>query len=151
MNYMFAQGFIGTRAPFFMDLVTLIVAALPLLVAGAIFLAQRKKYKLHSIIQSIIFFISVIVLIYFEYGVRVGGGFNGFMEGSGVSHNYAFVVLLLHIAIAVLTVVIWAMSLFRAKKYLQKGTHKIVGYITFVGITLTSLTGMWVYLILFVY
>lgn len=37
MNYMFEAGFLGTRAPFFMDMVTLIVAGLPLLVAAAIF------------------------------------------------------------------------------------------------------------------
>jgi len=99
MNYMFETGFLGTRAPFFMDFVTLIVAFLPLLVAGAIALARAKKYKLHAYAQIFIFAFSVIVLVYFEVGVRVGGGFNSFMEGSSVSHNYAFLVLIIHIVI----------------------------------------------------
>jgi putative membrane protein len=40
MEYMFEVGFLGTRAPFFMDTVTLIVALLPLLIALAVTLAK---------------------------------------------------------------------------------------------------------------
>ena len=100
LHYMFQAGFLGTRAPFFMDLVTLIVALLPFLVFGAIGLARAKRYKLHAFVQTLIFAFSVIVIIYFETGVRIGGGFNAFMDGSSVSHNYAFFVLILHIVIA---------------------------------------------------
>ncbi len=151
MNYMFEAGFLGTRAPFFMDFVTLIVAFLPMLVAGAIFLARAKRYKLHTYAQIFIFAFAVIVLVYFETGVRVGGGFDTFMDGSSVSHNYAFFVLILHIAISVVTLIIWSVTLFRVKKFLASGAHKALGKISFVGIVLTSLSGIWVYLILFVY
>jgi len=151
MEYMFADGFLGTRSPFFMDFVTLIVALLPFLVAGAITLARFKKYKLHALAQTIIFIFSVIVLVYFEIGVRVGGGFKAFMEGSSVSHNYAFFVLLLHIAIAVITLILWATSLIRAKHFLKTGVHKLMGKIAFIGIVFTSLSGIWVYAILFIY
>jgi len=151
MNYMFELGFLGTRAPFFMDVVTLIVALLPLLVAGAISLAKAKKYKLHAIAQVIIFIFSVVILVYFETGVRIGGGFDAFMDGSSVSHNYAFFVLIFHIIIAVLTLIIWFVTLIRAKKFLSLGLHKMLGRISFVGILLTSLTGIWVYFILFIF
>ena len=151
MNYMFETGFLGTRAPFFMDFVTLIVAFLPLLITGAIMLARAKKYKLHSYAQIFIFAFSVIVLVYFEIGVRVGGGFNSFMDGSSVSHNYALLVLMIHIVIAVITLIIWFTTLIRAKKFLALGIHKKLGRISFMGIVLTSLSSMWVYLILFVY
>jgi len=144
-------GFFGTRAPFFMDLVTLIVAFLPLLVTGAIILAKNKMYQLHAYAQIFIFAFSVIVLIYFETGVRIGGGFNAFMDGSSVTHGYAFFVLLLHIAIAVITLGVWGTTLIRAKYFLTTGLHKVLGRISFVGIILTSLSGIWVYLILFVY
>lgn len=150
MEYMFQPGFLGTRSPFFMDMVTFIVALLPLLAGGAIFLAQRKLHKLHAIAQTVLFVVSLIVVVYFEYGVRVGGGFDFFMKGSSVSANYALFVLLFHIAIALTTLVIWAKTLFQAKKQTAK-SHRLYGYITFIGITLTSLTGMWVYLVLFVY
>ena len=45
LGYMFESGFFGTRAPFFMDIVTLIVALLPFLVAVAISFARNKYYK----------------------------------------------------------------------------------------------------------
>ncbi len=151
MHYMFEQGFLGTRSPFFMDFVTLIVALLPFLVAGSIYLATLKKYKLHSLSQIIIFSISVIILVYFETGVRVGGGFNAFMDGSSVSDDYAFFVLILHIIIASITLILWAITLFRVKKLLPNGGHKLLGRITFIGIVFTSLSGIWVYFLLFVY
>ena len=151
LEYMFHAGFLGTRAPFFMDLVTLIVSLLPLLVAVAISFARKKQYKAHAYTQIFIFAFSVIVLFYFEYGVRVAGGFNAFMQESSVAHNYAFFVLILHIIISVITLIIWASTIFRAKKQLQNKAHKKAGFITFVGVIATSLSGVWVYLLMFVY
>ncbi len=151
MDYMFQAGFLGTRAPIFMDVVTIIVAFLPLLVAGAIYFAKNKKYKTHAFAQIFIFAFSAIVLVYFETGVRISGGFNFFMEGSGVSHSYAFVVLLFHIAVSVISVIVWATTIFMAKKHLRAKKHREMGLITFGGVTLTSLTGIWVYFLMFVY
>ena len=159
MNYMFETGFLGTRAPIFMDFVMIMVALLPLLALGAIFLAKLKNYKLHALSQSIIFIVSVIVVSYFEYGVRVGGGFEKFMEGSNTSHNYALYVLLFHIAIAIISLVIWIRTIWKARKSSKLGmlpgidslTHKKHGQLTFIGIFLTAFTGIWVYVILFVY
>ncbi len=159
MDYMFESGFLGTRAPFFMDFITLIVAVLPLLVLGAIAMAKKRAYKAHSFSQTIIFILSVIVVGYFEYGVRLGGGFNAFMEGSSVSHSYALWVLIVHILISVVTLGIWTSTLISAHKDQKinklpgqfSQAHKKAGIRTFVGIFLTSLTGIWVYLLLFVY
>lgn len=151
LEYMFQSGFLGTRAPYFMDVVTLIVAALPLLVASAIYLAKIKKYKLHSYAQLFIFAFSVVVLGYFETGVRMVGGFETFMQKSAVSHNYAFAVLVFHIAISIITLVSWAVVIFMAKKLVRLGRHRRAGIITFVGVSLTSLTGIWVYFLMFVY
>jgi len=148
---MFEQGFFGTRAPFFMDLVTLIVALLPLLVAGAIYLAKAKKYKYHALTQIAIFSVSVVVLTYFETGVRMIGGFETFMKESGVSHNYAFFVLIFHITISLITLIIWITTLLMAKKQLILKKHKQAGMLVFSGVTMTSLTGIWVYFLLFVY
>jgi len=148
---MFEQGFLGTRAPFFMDVVTLIVAFLPFLIAGAIYLAKIKKYKLHMLAQRTIFVVSVVVLTYFETGVRMVGGFKKFMEGSSVSHDYAFFVLIFHIAISVVTLIVWVTTLLLAHKQLKLKKHKQAGKIVFSGVVATSLTGIWVYLLLFVY
>jgi len=159
MNYMFQPGFLGTKAPFFMDFVTLIVALLPLLVGVAISFAKNRKYTWHTRVQWFIFIVSVIVVSYFEYGVRLGGGYETFVKNTHVSHNYLFTVLVIHIVISVLTLGIWANTLFRARSDASQGglpgsysqSHKKAGMRTFIGITLTSLTGIWVYLLLFVF
>ena len=160
MNYMFEAGFLGTRAPFFMDFVTLIVALLPLLVGIAISFARKQQYELHGIVQTLIFIISVIVVGYFEYGVRLGGGYEAFVQNTHVSHDYLFVVLMIHIVISVITLGVWASTIFHARKESKRGgilpgsyslVHKKAGLRTFVGIVLTSLTGIWVYLLLFVF
>ncbi|MCX6075678.1 MAG: DUF420 domain-containing protein [Campylobacterales bacterium] len=151
MEYMFHHGFLGTRAPFFMDMVTLIVALLPLLVSAAIYLARIKKYKYHAFLQILIFAFSVIVLTYFEYGVRLGGGYKYFIEGTTASHNYVFIVLMFHIAISVATLILWVTTFAMIKIFLATHNHKKAGLLTFTGVVLTSLTGIWVYMLLFIY
>ena len=151
MEYMFKEGFFGTRAPLFMDEVTLIVALLPMLLFGAIALARKKHYKAHMYYQIFLYVISLCVVFYFEAGVRVLGGFATFEERSSVAHNYLFAVLIIHIAIAASSTLFWTFTVLSAKKELKLGRHKRDGMITFAGVTLTSLTGIWVYLLLFVY
>jgi len=159
MDYMFKAGFLGTKAPFFMDAVTLIVALLPLLVYAAIVLAKKKKYKLHALAQNIIFFFSVVVIAYFELGVRIGGGFNAFIQNSDLSYSYITVVLGVHILIATLTLFYWILTIMRANYQMSKRfipgvksrEHKITAIKTFLGIIFTSFSGIWVYLLLFVY
>ena len=159
MSYMFQAGFLGTRAPFFMDFVTLIVAFLPIIVMASILLARRGHYKLHALSQNIIFVAAVIVLGYFELGVRVGGGFDAFMQGSGVSHTYASIVLVMHIIIAVVMLFYWIRTVLNANFQFRKGLipgvksreHKMLAAKTFMAIIFTSFSGIWVYLLLFVY
>jgi putative membrane protein len=158
MEYMFQPGFLGTRAPFFMDFVMLIVALLPFLIAIVISFAKRKNYRLHGVSQTILFVVSAIVVGYFEYGVRVGGGYKGFVEGSSVSHNYAFYVLIFHIIVASLGFMIWLHTLYSALKDNKNHTlpglyskaHRKAGYRTFMWIAATSMTGIWVYILLFI-
>jgi len=73
------------------------------------------------------------------------------MEESSVSYNYALIVLLVHIAIAVLTLIVWTSTMVRDAKKMGVKKHKRLGYITFSGIILISLTGIWVYFLMFVY
>lgn len=159
MEYMFKPGFLGTSAPFFMDMVTLIVAILPLLVYGAIILARKKMYLLHALVQNFLFIFTMVVIAYFELGVRVGGGFSAFMQGSNVSYTYTLVVLIVHILIAMLMLYYWSVTLITGNVHFKKGyipgiyskRHKMMAIKTFLGIIFTSFTGIWVYLLLFVF
>jgi len=159
MDYMFEAGFLGTKAPLFMDMVTLIVAFLPLLVYGAIVLAKKRMYKLHNVVQNILFLFSLVVIVYFEIGVRVGGGFDAFMSESEVSYTYALIVLVLHIIIATLMLYYWSATIIHGNYHYIKralpgrasSRHKVLAVKTYMGIIFTSFSGVWVYLLLFVY
>jgi putative membrane protein len=159
MDFMFLPGFLGTRAPLFMDIVSVIVALLPFLIYGAISLAKKKNYSAHESVQKVLFVVSVIVVGFFELGVRMEGGYKSLMEGSSVSHNYLLYVLIFHIIISVITLILWIKTLYFAKHYKKQSTlpglyaqtHKKDGQRTFIGIILTMLTGAWVYALLFVF
>ncbi len=159
MDILFSSGFLGTRAPLFMDIVSVIVFFLPFLIFGAISLAKRGNYRAHESVQKLLFIISVIVVSFFEFGVRMEGGYKNLMEGSSVSHDYLLYVLIFHIIISVVTLILWVMTLYYARRYkkqsalpgLYSDTHKKDGVRTFIGIILTMLTGAWVYALLFVF
>lgn len=159
MDFMFQTGFLGTRAPLFMDIVSIIVLLLPFLIYGAITLAKRKNYSAHETVQKLLFVVSVIVVAFFEIGVRMEGGYKNLMEGTSVSHDYLLYVLIFHIIISVITLILWVKTLYFAKRYKKQSTlpglyaqaHKKDGQRTFIGIILTMLTGAWVYALLFVY
>lgn len=159
MQYMFAPGFLGTKAPVFMDVVTLIVALLPLLIYTSILLARNGRFAMHAASQVIIYIASVIVVLYFEYGVRMEGGFNYFMQSSEANYTFSLFVLVLHVTIAVVTFVYWSMTIFRGANWYQakqlpgrySDTHRLMALKSFVGIVLTSFSGIWVYILLFIY
>ena len=159
MDVIFQSGFLGTRSPLFMDIVSVIVLLLPFLIFAAISLAKKENYKAHENVQKLLFVVTVIVVGFFEYGVRVAGGYKVLSEGSSVSHNYFIYVLIFHIFISVVTLVLWVTTLHYARRYKRQNTlpglysdaHKEYGKRTFIGITLTMLTGGWVYALLFVF
>lgn len=159
MDVLFSSGFLGTRAPLFMDIVSVIVLLLPFLIFGAISLAKKGNYRAHESVQKLLFVVSVIVVAFFEYGVRMEGGYKNLMEGTSVSHDYLLYVLIFHIIISVVTLILWVMTLSFARRYKRQSTlpglysknHKKDGIRTFIGIILTMLTGAWVYALLFVF
>ena len=146
MEYMFREGFLGTRAPFFMDFTTLIVAMLPFLIAISIYFARTKSFKVHQISQIIILIFSAIVITYFEYGVRLGGGFKGYIQESSFSSSMAMFILIIHIIIAIYTLYIWVATIIKAK---TSTTHAQDGKKVALGIVATSMSGIWIYIILF--
>ncbi len=152
---MFEVGFLGTRALWFMDLVTLWFAALPFLMARAIFLAIRKRYESHMRLQTILFALTLVMVLLFEVGVRVTGGFMAYAEGSGVPFLALSTLLAVHVLIAVAAVGLWAWLLIDSiRRYRENGAvlagHKRYGKWVFAGMTVTSFLGVLIYLLLFV-
>ena len=154
---MFEIGFLSDKAPLFMDIVSLYFLILPLLLFFSINLAIKKKFLLHLKSQMAIFVFSMLIIVIFEIGVRVIGGFGEFLKDSSIPYNFFIIFLILHIIIAIISVIGWiAMIIKSYTLYKQDGfnseffkTHKNYSKLLFIGITITSYSGVGIYIILF--
>jgi len=152
---MFENGFLGTSAPFYMDLSTLYFATLPILMATALFLAIKKLFKAHAYAQMGLFILTIVVVLYFEIGVRLDGGYFAYIEKTSLPKDKMAVYMVIHIFIALISTLLWGYHTIRSFKEFVKTksvytNHKVVGRLIFAGMTITSVMGVGVYWLLFV-
>jgi len=152
---MFETGFLGTRALWFMDVVTLWFALLPFLMAAAIVLAKRKRYVAHQWAQTALFALTLVMVVLFEVGVRFSGGFAAYAEQSGMAFGELVTLLAVHILIAVVSVALWAWLLIDALRGFRRSgevasSHKNYGQAVFAGMSVTSFLGVMIYWLLFI-
>jgi putative membrane protein len=158
MEYMFEAGFLGTRAPLFMDIIVLVVGLLPFLISFSIWFSTKRMYKLHQFLQTVLFLATIIVLIYFKYGMHEAGGFDFFIKGSSINSSAAFYFLIFHIIIASITLIMWFIMIRfsiadrrrRGLPGLYSRDHKKSGKRLAFAILMTSITGVIVYWMLFI-
>jgi len=158
MEYMFEAGFLGTRAPLFMDIFVIIVGLLPFLIVLTIWFAVKNMYGLHRLFQTLLFSITIIALIYFKYGIYIAGGFEFYIKGSSIDPAMASYFLIFHIIVASITLIMWFATMKfasgdkkrRALPGLYSNDHKKSGKRLAVGIALTSITSIGVYYMLFI-
>jgi putative membrane protein len=154
---MFGTGFLGTSAPFYMDFITVYFALLPVLMFFSILLAVKKQYEKHFLSQLILFAVTLVVVVVFEVGVRVSDGFIEFMQNAHVSYGFMITFLVVHVSIALVSVILWSALLYGAIKSYKlenKGvsaSHKKVGKLVFLGMSIASYMGVGVYYLLFLY
>jgi len=152
---MFENGFLGTSAPFYMDLSTLYFALLPILMAGAVFLAVKKLFKAHAYMQMGLFIFTIAIVLYFEVGVRLDGGYFVYLEKTSLPRDKMAIYMIVHILIALISTLVWGYHTIRSfKEFIQTKTvyknHKKIGRLIFAGMTITSVMGVGVYWLLFV-
>ena len=155
---LFEPGFFGTRAALYMDIVTLYFALLPFLVFYSIGFAIKGEYEKHYKSQLAILLLSTVMVLTFEIGVRLSGGFAEFVKESSFSYEFMVGFLIFHILIALVTVVGWVALIYRSLKMYKEGgreavsstAHKSVSRWVFTGIVATSLTGCMIYGFLFI-
>lgn len=149
-------GFLGTRALFFMDMVTLYFAILPFLLGLSIRQAVIGKITLHFRSQIVILLLTIIMVIIFELGVRISGGFIEYIKFSTISYDFFLMYLAVHIFVALMSVGGWIYLIITSYKTYRKygrdgmGQHRRMGKWIFAALTLTSLMGCSIYLFLFV-
>lgn len=153
---MFEAGFFGTSAPLYMDIVTLFFALLPIFLGFSIYQAAKGNIQGHYRSQIAILAVTLVMVVIFEIGVRISGGFAEYVKMSSVPYDFLLIFLVVHIVIALLSVAGWMYLLASSYKLYQKegrsgmGKHKKMGKWIFAALTLTSAMGCCVYLFLFV-
>ena len=152
----FSQGFLGTTAPFYLDLATVYFAILPFLLAFSIYFAVKKEYKKHFISQAIILVTTLTIVVIFEIGVRISGGFLEYSKYSNVSFDFMLIFLTIHILIAIAAVGGWLFLFISSYKDYKNNSfdrkkHKRIGKAIFVALTISSIMGICIYTFLFVF
>lgn len=152
----FSKGFLGTSAPFYLDLATIYFAILPFLLAISIYFAIKKEYNKHFLSQAIILGITLFVVIIFEIGVRITGGFIEYSKYSNISFDFMVIFLVIHILIAIAAVGGWLYLFISSYKdyvhrKLNPKKHKKMGKAIFLALTVSSIMGIFIYLFLFVF
>jgi putative membrane protein len=150
-------GFLGTRALFFMDVVTLYFAILPFLLGMSIRQAVIGKITGHYRSQIAILFLTIVMVIVFELGVRISGGFIEYVKFSSISYDFFIVYLAVHIFVALMSMGGWIYLIITSyKTYKREGLegmkqHRRMGKWIFSAMTLTSVMGWSIYLFLFLF
>jgi putative membrane protein len=151
----FEPGFLGTRAAFYMDVVTLYFAILPFLLGFSIRQAIIGNISLHYRSQMVILALTMVMVVIFELGVRISGGFVEYVKMSSVSYDFLLIFLAVHILIALFAVGGWIYLIVTSyKTYMREGReamgkHRRMGKWIFGALTITSIMGCSIYLFLF--
>lgn len=145
--------------PLHMNVMVIFFSILPFIVLVSIHYAKNKKYKLHLISQGFVLILTVLVLLFFEVMIRIDGGFFEFAKQSSMSHDFLIKYLFFHIALSLIAAFLWirlfinSMIMYRAGKLesLKNSNHRRNGKITFLFLLLSCVTGIFLYLFLFIF
>lgn len=154
----FDPGFFGTRAPMYLDLVALYFVLLPVLLFVSIRFAVKGEIKKHLTSQLAVFIMTLVMIVVFEVGMRLAGGFKEYMKESPISYTYFITFLIVHIIVAIATVNLWSYQIISSVKAYKKGTltgetaqrHKKIAKFLLVGITVTLIQAASIYYFMFV-
>lgn len=132
----------------------------PFISLYAVSLVKKKNYPGHINVQKRLFWICIAALAIFEVRIRMSGGSGSLVADSGYVDTSFFKILLIsHIVGAVLTYIIWAITVFTSNRKWKirktlPGTfslsHKRLGYVTIVGLFYTAVTALLVCIFAFV-
>lgn len=148
------MGFISYKAPLFLDIVLILVTLLPFLMGGSILFAIQKRYALHQLTQKVLYLLTVVVVLFFEFFIRLDGGFLKYIKSASSDYTVSLLLLIVHVIVAVLTLIIWSYSVIAShKRYKQKlsvhPSHKLLGLFIYGGLIFTACSGVSVYYLLF--
>jgi putative membrane protein len=159
-----ADGFLGFKASLMLDVVVCaLIVVVPMLVYSLAVVKFQRNYRLHKALQIILGVVLLVAVGLFEIDMRLHGGIESILAKRlrplAVAEKVFFYQLLyVHLFFAVTTVGLWATTLVLALRRIpcppkpceHSALHKRLGWLSAVDITLTSVTGLWVYYLGFV-
>lgn len=154
----FEPGFMGTKAPMYLDIVSIFFLLVPLMFFISIRFAIKGEIKKHFISQISIFVMTLIMVVVFEVGMRIAGGYETYIVGSSISRAYFITFLIIHIIVAIATVNLWSYQIISSIKMYKNGElvganalrHKKIGKILAISLFVTLIQGASIYYFLFV-
>ncbi len=155
MEYVFNGGFLGTKAPLFMDIIIVILLLIPILIGVSIWLARKEYYDIHHKIQLSSFTLSLLSFIYFIYNIYFMGNVDLYIKDTIID---AKAIIYVYITIFLITNIFWYRTLKfaledssrRALPGLYSSSHKRWGKVTAIFVGANSIIYMVVYILLFI-
>jgi putative membrane protein len=155
---MIANGFLGTRADLVIDLVVVLFAVLPFALMATIRLASKRRFQTHRTLQILLFSCAFLVTLALEVDLRMTDLLVITKQRPMYGSMLTKTIFLVHVVIAVLTFLSWLTLLLRSKRRFRQNLpgefsrqHRLWGQIVLVGVTLTSITGITLYVVVFVF
>lgn len=146
VEYLFNIGFLGTHAPYYMDAILVYLLSLPMLMTFSILLASNRKYRLHRFMQTLLFLLTLFILLVFNYGMYI------------VGDEELFYILVVEIFFSTLLMIMWlSVLLFAIADRRRKGlpglyssSHRKSGRRVFLILILMVLSSFYLYWVAYV-
>lgn len=153
------NGFLGYPASLMLDVVVCaLLVVVPTLLFSLYAVKVRRNYTLHKRLQVTLGAVLLVAVGLFEVDMQFQGGIAGILAKrarplSGEERAFFDSLLKVHLCFAVSTVVFWGLTLGLALRRIPRPpapcphspVHKVLGWLSAVDITLTSVTGLMVY------
>ena len=158
------DGFRGYKTSFMLDFVVVaLVLIVPILLFSLYTVKIRRNYTLHRNLQLLLGVVLLVAVAAFEVDLRLQGGWQAIVnkgEPKLAPEQLAFVaqMLYVHLVFAISTPFFWIATITLALRNFSNppqpgphsGLHKILGWMSTIDITLTSITGLAFYYVAFV-
>lgn len=130
------EGFLGTNAPFLVDLFLVTQVAVLLAMYVAVGLARRKRVKAHVTVMVTGFVLFLVTVIAFEAQVHLGEP----------GPSPPIFPLAVHLSFALPGLGLWAVQIARGRRaHRELQRHRARGRTVVALLTLTVATGIWLY------